>query len=132
MDGFDTELNKKREIPEEKRTPLLKALKPPKEAAIAFPAATVALLAFLFSWIVVGSSFASKIGEQLYFYLTIAIVVGLIYPFYSTMEAIIKDIQRNYARYKKEKELWIKKYYCYDCEKIFIPEAPIKNPKIKK
>ncbi|HOD12779.1 MAG TPA: hypothetical protein PLO93_00725 [Candidatus Omnitrophota bacterium] len=131
VDGFDTELDKKREIPAEKRGPLAKLLKPPKEAAIAFPAATVALLAFLFSWIVVGSSFASKIGEQLYFYLTVAIVVGLIYPFYSTMEAIIKDIQRNYARYKKEKELWIKKYYCYDCEKVFIQANPNKGPRTK-
>lgn len=131
VDGFDTELNKKREIPAEKRAYLLKILKPPREAALSFPAATVALLAFLFSWIVVGSSFASKIGEQLYFYLTVAIVVGLIYPFYSTMEAIIKEIQRNYARYKTEKGLWVKKHYCYDCEKIFVLEDAQKNIKPK-
>lgn len=135
VDGFDTELNKKREIDPEKRQALSKALKPPKEANIKFPAATVALLAFLFSWLVVGSSFASQMGERLYCYLTIIIVLGLIYPLNSTMHLIIKQVQENYARYKKEKTVWIKKYYCYDCENIFIydptPQAPLRKKKLR-
>jgi hypothetical protein len=132
VDGFDTELNKKRELPKEKREKLLLSLKPPKEANISFPAATVALLTFLFSWLVVGSSFASQMGERLYFYLTIVIVLGLIYPLHSTMLAIIKEIQRNYSRYKKEKLVWIKKRYCYDCEYIFIHEPSLRTPLKKK
>lgn len=132
VDGFDSELNKKREVPKEKREGLLTLIKPPKEANISFPSATVALLAFLFSWLVVGSSFASQMGERLYFYLTIAIVLGLIYPLHSTMLAIIKEIQQNYARYKKEKMVWVKKRYCYDCERVFVIEPASKAPPKKK
>ena len=132
VDGFDSELNKKREVSKEKRESLMKLLKPPQEANTSFPAATVALLAFLFSWLTVGSSFASRMGERLYFYLTLAIVFGLVYPFYSTLQAIIRQVHTNYERYKKEKTAWIKKRYCYDCENIFVAETQAPAPKKKR
>ncbi len=124
VEGFDTELNKKREISKEKQEILLKTLKPPQESKLSFPAATVALMAFLVSWLVVGSILISKIGEKLYFYLTITLIALLAYPFYSTMEMMIKQVRTNYVRYRDEKNRWIKKRYCYDCELIFTTEAP--------
>jgi hypothetical protein len=126
VEGFDTELNKKREIPKEKHDVLLKLLKPPEESRISFPAATVALMAFLASWLVVGSILISRIGEKLYFCLTLALIVGLAHPFYSTMKFIIKQVRENYVRFRTQKSAWVKKRYCYDCGRIFTYEPPKK------
>ncbi len=128
-DNIDSEISKKKKFPELKKETLLKKLAPPKESKVSFPAATVALMAFLASWLVVGSILSSRIGETFYFYLTLLIVGGLAYPFYSTMKLIIKQVRINYAKYKKEKSLWVKKYFCYDCDHIFTPNLKKKSSK---
>jgi hypothetical protein len=132
VDGFDTELNKKRELSAENREKLFTLIKPPQEAKVSFPAATVAMMAFFVSWLVVGSILISKIGERIYFYLTISFIVILAYPFYSTMDMIIKQVHKNYLRYKDLKNIWVKKRYCYDCGIIFILEPKPTTPAKKK
>ncbi|MDD3374398.1 MAG: hypothetical protein PHY73_01575 [Candidatus Omnitrophica bacterium] len=118
-DEIETEVAKKKKINPDRREELKKKLCPPMEAKISFPALTVALMAFLISWLVVGSVLASRIGEKTYFFLTLIIVGSLAYPFFSTMEYIIAQVRKNYAKYKKEKSIWVKKYFCYDCEHVF-------------
>ena len=118
-DEIETEIAKKKKIAPERKDQLMEKLCPPKEAKISFPALTVALMAFLLSWLVVGSILASRIGERTYFFLTLIIVGSLAYPFFSTMKYIIAQVRKNYIKYKKEKSIWVKKYFCYDCEHIF-------------
>ena len=121
VDGIETALDKKRQFLNEKSQELIKKFKPPVESKVSFPAATTALLAFALSWIIVGSLLITKIGEMFYFYSTIAVILGVSYPFYMTMQDIIAQVHKNYLRYRKLKSVWVKKYYCYDCKLLFIP-----------
>jgi len=118
-DEIETEIAKRKQISPERKEELIKKLYPPKEDRVSFPALTVALMAFLISWLVVGSLLASRIGEKTYFFLTLIIVGSLAYPFFSTMKFIINQVRKNYIKYKKEKSIWVKKYFCYDCEHVF-------------
>ncbi len=126
-DEVETEIAKKNRIPDERKESLTIKLSPPQEAKVSFPALTVALMAFLLSWLVVGSILASRIGEKTYFFLTLIIVGSLAYPFFSTMDYIIKQVRKNYVHYKKKKSVWVKKYFCYDCEHVFFLEENSKK-----
>ncbi|MDP8266601.1 MAG: hypothetical protein P9M07_06625 [Candidatus Aceula meridiana] len=127
----ETALQKKREFSPEKKEKFLKAFKPPVESKLSIPSLTVALMAFFLSWLVVGAMFLSKIGGRNYFIITLIIIAAIAYPFYSTFLLIIDQMRKNYAKYRKSKNVWIKKRYCYDCEAVFTLEPEEKKAKEK-
>ena len=127
----ETELQKKRQFSPEKKERLLKAFKPPAESKLSVPSLTVSLMAFFLSWLVVGAIFMSKIGGRNYFIITMVIIAAIAYPFYTTLLLIIDQIRKNYVRYRKAKNIWVKKHYCYDCEAVFTLEPKEKKTKKK-
>ena len=125
----ETELQKKREFPPEKKEKFLKTFKPPAESKLSVPSLTVSLMAFFLSWLIVGAIFMSKIGGQNYFIITMVIIAAIAYPFYSTFLLIIEQMRKNYTRYREAKNIWIKKRYCYDCESVFTLKPKEKEKK---
>ncbi len=131
IEGIETELQKKRQFSEYKKKVFLETFKPPVESKLSVPAITVALMAFFLSWLIVGSLLMSKIGGQTYLIVTMGIIIIIAYPFYSTLKFIISQVRKNYTRYRKEKNVWIKKHYCYDCEHVFSLEPEPEKKKAK-
>ena len=63
-DNIESEICKKKSFSKSKKEKLLKKLAPPKESKVSFPAVTVALMAFLASWLVIGSVYQAVLEKH--------------------------------------------------------------------
>lgn len=110
------------ELNEKQRTRLLHRLTPPAEPKHSLPAGTIAMMAFLVSWLTTGAILIARLGYQSYFILTMLIVLGMVVPFYLILNLVIHDFGRIVNKYNRLLHAWEKQYFCHECHHVFIPK----------
>jgi len=106
-------------LPEAHRKILLKKLTPPVEPTGRLPAGIIAVMAFLLSWLGVGSLVIGKIGEKTYFILSIIFVIIAAVAFFYMINSTLEIFRKQFLRYKENRLRWENGLFCKECDKIF-------------
>ncbi len=108
------------ELSERQRARLLHRLTPPAEPKHSLPAGTIALMAFLISWLTTVTILVARLGYKMHVLFSILIILSTAIPFYLILNIVILDFRRIINKYHRLRTAWEKQFFCLDCHHVFM------------